>query len=105
MNEMRKVTIQVGFSRKVTINYTSFDFSTGYTEEVAAITDEDVTKARQRLRLRAVGAVYNDVFNDMNRILPHQNNSLCEAQVKALIDESVTALQDVSAQLEALSKS
>lgn len=100
----RQVTISVGFERKVVINYQTYVFSTHFAETVSVVSDADISNARKRLRLRAVGAVWSDVLGDFDRIatsLPNREDLVAQANaLKAEASQSIQAVMDGLAALE-----
>jgi len=65
----RQIKISTGYERRISIVYQGWTYSVFYEETINALTDDDITKARKNLRLRAMGAVYRDILDDIPRLI------------------------------------
>lgn len=102
---LRKVSISTGFGRKVCLNFQVWDFNTFFTEEVEVTSDEEISKVRRKLALRARAAVFSDILNDFSRItdsLPERPD--VTAQAESIKKEAESTIDAVVAELKELEK-
>lgn len=103
-SKVRTVRIAVSFGRKVNIAFQGWDFVISLAEDCEVVSDEDISRQRRKLRLRAVASVYSDILNDYSRILESlpSNKPDYVAQMEHLKIEAETALKDSLNQLKEL---
>lgn len=106
---MRKVLVETGFERSVSIAYQGWRYPVNYSEWVEVETDEELSKVRSRLRLRAMGSVYLAILDDFDRLTHlcedstmHQDIPRVRAQLMSLKSEAEQAIADVQTRLAAL---
>lgn len=104
----RLVTISTGFERKVSIGYNGWVFSTFFTEQVPVKADDEISIARKKMRIRAMGAVYVDILSDFEKITTmleasrKSDGQSYVAQLQALKEEAQFGVTDCREQLAQL---
>lgn len=104
----RLVTISAGFERKVSIGYQGWNFSVSFSEQVPVKTDDEVSLARKKMRIRAMGAVYVDILSDFGKLVtalePKRiaGGQSLVAELQALKDEAEDGARDCRDQLAEL---